>query len=307
MKVCKQCGQAVQDVETFCPRCGSGSLVADNAQRTAQRPVPRPQQPMNGAAAPNQARQPQPAPPGYRNPNAVRQPPQAGQAPGRPMQAGQQRPVQPQGQPGQPQGQPRPVQPRPQGQPVPGMQQGQPQGAYRQAPRPAQYGGQPQGPQGQQGQPYPNNMEAHHQFNQSDEFGMGGPMNAEMEPKKKKFGFGKKKQQTNPNMVDPTMQGGYAQPNAPQQAPQMGNSYGTPYAPGNDVVTIKEWLFTFLKLMIPIYNIIFIIQSWKGRNGVKESVSNYIKAYLIIMAISFALVMIISIGFGAVITSLIMY
>ena len=66
MQVCKQCGQAVQDVETYCPRCGSSQLIPDSTQRV-QRPPAMPNS--QGIANNTVMRQPQPAPPGYRNPN----------------------------------------------------------------------------------------------------------------------------------------------------------------------------------------------------------------------------------------------
>lgn len=31
MNTCKQCGQVVQELETFCPRCGSGQIIADSS------------------------------------------------------------------------------------------------------------------------------------------------------------------------------------------------------------------------------------------------------------------------------------
>lgn len=78
MKVCKQCGQMVQDTEAFCPRCGSNKLVGDDGNRAMNR-VPRvanrPTQHTLGnqtqASEPNRVRQIQEAPAGYRNPNAI--------------------------------------------------------------------------------------------------------------------------------------------------------------------------------------------------------------------------------------------
>lgn len=69
MQVCKQCGQAVQDVETYCPRCGSSQLAPDNSQRRQKPAINNHQKPTN---IQTNGRVPQAAPPGYRNPNAPR-------------------------------------------------------------------------------------------------------------------------------------------------------------------------------------------------------------------------------------------
>ena len=70
MKVCKNCGQSVQDIESFCPRCGSREFISggQGGQRPPQRAPYNPQN--DGGAQPSQARTPQMAPPGYRHPNA---------------------------------------------------------------------------------------------------------------------------------------------------------------------------------------------------------------------------------------------
>lgn len=247
MKVCKQCGQSVQDVETYCPRCGSGQLIPDTAQRTQQRPQQpqqRARQDMGGMGAPSQARQPQQAPPGYRNPNSVNM--------------NQQRPVQ------------RPPQQRPPQRP--------PQG---QVPPQRQQNFQNQAPQQRPVQQV-----------QQDDYGFGVQETPEVVQGKKKLGFGKKnKQQVQQPMQQPVQQ--QAQPNQaygmPYDTSMQGNVYG-----GDETVTIKEWFIMLLKLMIPIYNIIFIIGAWKGK-GVKPSMQNYIKVYTIMLGISLVLVILINV------------
>lgn len=258
MKVCKQCGQAVQDVETYCPRCGSGQLIPDTAQRNQQRTQQRVNPEQMGAAAPSQSRQPQQAPPGYRNPNSVPQ-----QRPiQRPPQQGvmNQRPPQRVPQPGQTQQ--RPVQP-------PYQQQ-------RQSQQPQQM--------------------------QMDDYGFGAEQPVVKE--KKRFGLGKKSKE---------QQAPIQQPQQVQQNQAPNQAYGMPYntQPENigynsfsdETVTIKEWFIMLLKLLIPIYNIIFIIGAWKGKN-VKPSMQNYIKVYVIMLAIGMVLGILFSVVITPLITSL---
>ena len=69
MKTCRQCGQIVQDIETYCPRCGSSQLVTN----LNKQPSPSYQQQINQNQTVNTPnRQVQTAPSGYRNPNSVR-------------------------------------------------------------------------------------------------------------------------------------------------------------------------------------------------------------------------------------------
>lgn len=52
-----------------------------------------------------------------------------------------------------------------------------------------------------------------------------------------------------------------------------------------DIISIKEWIMMFLQLMIPIWNIIFIIKTLIGSKA-NETKKNYFKAYLIWLLIS---------------------
>ena len=309
MKVCKNCGQSVQDIESFCPRCGSREFISggQGGQRPPQRAPYNPQN--DGGAQPSQARTPQMAPPGYRHPNARPNTPPQGQQPNRNVQ---QRP--PQGQPpmGGPQGQQmRP----PQGQPPMGGPQGQPMnnGYQNQGPQ-----GQPmRGPQGQppmggpQGQPmqgYPNqgpqgqpmnngypNMGPQNQFNND----FMNPNDPNMQPGKKGL-FGKKgnKPPKQPKAPKPPKQPKAPkppkQPKAPKQmganGPMPGQMPGQPQqmnqfeGPMDTVVSIKDWLILLVKMMIPILNIIVIIGAWTGK-PMNESVRNYLKLYTFVLVI----------------------
>lgn len=262
MKVCKQCGQAVQDVETYCPRCGSGQLIADTTQRTQQR-IQQPQQRVNQdqsrTGAPSQARQPQQAPPGYRNPNSI------------PQQRQVQRP--PQSQQGRPQQRPQQVQTA--------------QGQQRQA--------QPQ---------YQNQQRAsQNQQMQQDDYGFAPDMEQAHVKEKKKFGFGKK------SKADKVQQPQAVQQQAPVNQGQ--GAYSTPpYSTQNgagivtdETVTLKEWFIMMLKLLIPIYNIIFIIGAWKG-NNVKPSMQNYIKMYTILLGVGLLIGVLFWVALVPLITSL---
>ena len=296
MKVCKNCGQSVQDIESFCPRCGSREFISggQGGQRPPQRAPYNPQN--DGGAQPSQARTPQMAPPGYRHPNARPNTPPQGQQPNRNMQ---QRP--PQGQP--PMGGPQRQQMRPpQGQPPMGGPQGQPmnngyqnQGPQGQPMRGPQ--GQPPmgGPQGQppmggpQGQPMNNgypNMGPQNQFNND----FMNPNDQNMQPGKKGL-FGKKgnKPPKQPKAPKPPKQ-----PKAPKQmganGPMPGQMPGQPQqmdqfeGPMDTVVSIKDWLILLVKMMIPILNIIVIIGAWTGK-PMNESVRNYLKLYTFVLVI----------------------
>lgn len=269
MKVCKNCGQSVQDIESFCPRCGSREFISggQGGQRPPQRAPYNPQN--DGGAQPSQARTPQMAPPGYRHPNARPNTPPQGQQPNRNVQ---QRP--PQGQPpmGGPQGQQmRP----PQGQPPMGGPQGQPMQGYPN-----------QGPQGQpMNNGYPN-MGPQNQFNND----FMNPNDQNMQPGKKGL-FGKKgnKPPKQPKAPKPPKQ-----PKAPKQmganGPMPGQMPGQPQqmdqfeGPMDTVVSIKDWLILLVKMMIPILNIIVIIGAWTGK-PMNESVRNYLKLYTFVLVI----------------------
>lgn len=279
MKECKKCGQYVQDVETYCPRCGSRELEVKQGNPVIQRPPQRVQQVPNhnqgNGAPPNTFRQPQPAPPGYRNPNFV---------PGA---------TQPQGS-------------RAVNQPNPNM-------APRPAGNPMNNGGQmhqnnpnnPNNPNMGQRPPMPGNMQAPAQN------GRRGPapnqpvnMQAQMqssvqEPgKKHKFGFGKGKKAPGAN------QGNQVPPH--QQQINMQNSMNTMTTEAmqdNSVVSIMEWLIILVKLIIPIYNIIFLIGAWTNK-PMNETVRNYLKLYTFVLGGSILLMVISSVFLGSILSSL---
>lgn len=307
MKVCKKCGQSVQDVETYCPRCGSTNLVADAPQRAPIRPQQRPMPNQNqgapmgngnpsaprrapapnqmnngmggmpgGNGAPSQYRQPQQAPPGYRNPNAAPQ-------------------TQPNRQPGQP-GQPQQQQFRQQANPNMGNNN---HGYTHGQPMP----GQRPPVQRPQQAPYQSNL-----GNFNSEIDNDNDFEPVDTSKKKRFsgiGLGKGKQPNDNSNQPKTSKFPKLSKNQPQddtqsqavnqQAP---NSFGVPYDTSNnsamnmgfssETVTMKEWLIMILKLLIPIYNIIFLIKAWKGI-GVKPSMHTYLKLYTIILLVSLAI------------------
>ncbi|HBD65203.1 MAG TPA: hypothetical protein DC038_12310 [Clostridiales bacterium] len=66
----------------------------------------------------------------------------------------------------------------------------------------------------------------------------------------------------------------------------MEDSYNSFKPKSDEVVSIKEWLITILILSIPIVNIVMIFV-WAFGSGTKTSKSNYFKANLIIVVISF--------------------
>lgn len=234
MKVCRQCGQSVQDVETYCPRCGSNKLADENVQRqpnrvpraAAGRPVaPNGVQVNNGG--PNQHRHIQQAPAGYRNPNAVIQNPN-------------------------------------------------------------------------QGNPGYNNKAAgfnNQGFNdQDDDFDNGFGMVEEEQPVQntKKGLLGKGKQPKAPKT--PKMPKAPANQQMRQQVDQhMGQQIeqqvDQQIGNSNNVITFKDWLILFLKMAIPVYNIIIIVKALTNPYE-NPTLKNYFKASIILAGIVAALTVI---------------
>lgn len=88
--------------------------------------------------------------------------------------------------------------------------------------------------------------------------------------------------------------GNNQQQGMPQGAPQQ--QYPMPLM--EEPMTVKEWIITFLLLLIPCANIILVF-IWAFGNGEKKSKSNFFKAYLIMALIVIALYVIIMLIFGA--------
>ena len=264
MKECRQCGQSVQDVETYCPRCGSGNLVQmqDINTRQPARPQPRPQQsfgnPQNQQN--NQFRQPQQAPPGFRNPNAVNnRPPQPGQRPmnGQPNQMGQ-----------------RPMQP-PRNQPM-----GIDEGFEAEAPKKGLFGKgkkekapkEPKAPKAEK----PKKLSRKEKKAQKL---------AEMQQMQEMQGMNGFDDSARQEQV--ARQNAQARQFAPQSHNMNVNDFETD-AVGNfdEVVSVKEWFFMLLKMLIPIYNIVFLIKVLTGNTNSKQSMVNFMKLQAIMIAIT---------------------
>ena len=248
MKYCSRCGLRVEDNTSLCSKCGGMDFMSEEEKMRMS----------NGQAAPNR----RPA-----------------QNPG----MGANRPVRPNGtQPTRPQGQNMAGQ-RPMnngGQQMGGQRPmqngGQPMGGQR----PMQNGGQPmggqrptlaKGPQGQQANAdlggynsnmqnagYQQNMYDDNQgMNDADVFNTDMPETVDNSKKKKK----KEKA-----------------PKQPKEARPQADAA---------TVSVKDWLILWFKLIIPILNIIVIIQILTDKNGkYNESIRNYVKAYMIMFAIS---------------------
>lgn len=76
----------------------------------------------------------------------------------------------------------------------------------------------------------------------------------------------------------------------------------TPAPQLEEPVSVKEWLITFLILIIPIVNIVMLFV-WAFGDG-KKSKQNYFKAYLIWLAIIIVLYILILIIFGSILYSI---
>lgn len=95
-----------------------------------------------------------------------------------------------------------------------------------------------------------------------------------------------------------------------QQAPGWGQTpypqqtYQPTYAPsGNRIVGVGDWFVTILLMAIPIVNIVMLF-IWGFGSSTPESKSNWAKAQLIWMAIGIALSILITLLFGAALTSI---
>lgn len=296
MKVCKRCGAQLPDTAESCTRCGSVELAYPQRPQMQGQPV-RPQ--MQG--------QPRPQ----------------GNQPVRPQMQGQPRP-QMQGQPRpQMQGQPRPQmqgQPRPQMNGQAGMnnQMNMNMGSQARANNFDPMQGQMNKTQNTE---MNNNMGMMHNqtqnnFNQqgfeTDQFGneVSFDPNFQAKPEKKKGLFGGKKgktdksakqpKNTNENTNNQFNDNPFEENN--QFAPQ-GNNNGAFNTPVNNgqfaTVTVARWLIIWVQMIIPIWNIIFIIKTLSDSHE-DPTIKNYIKAYLIILVIS----LILGIGSSVLLTSI---
>lgn len=72
---------------------------------------------------------------------------------------------------------------------------------------------------------------------------------------------------------------GYNQNNNPYYNNQRMNR---PYDPNSEPMTLKDWIITYLLLMIPIANIVFIFM-WAFGSNVNKSKKTFFQAYLIIV------------------------
>ena len=234
MKICRQCGQSVQDVENYCPRCGSNKLADENVQRqptrvpraAAGRPVAPNGTQVSNNGGPNQHRHIQQAPAGYRNPNAVIQNPNQGNLGYNNKAAGF------------------------------------------------------------------NNQGLNEQ---DDDFDTGFGVEAEEQPvqntKKSLLGKGKQpkapKEPKAPKMPKAPTNRQMGQQMGQQTGQQMGQQIGC----SNNVITLKDWLFLFLKMAIPVYNIIMIVKILTNPYE-NPTLKNYFKASLILAGIATALAVI---------------
>ena len=266
MKQCRTCGTKLPDNVVTCTRCGSNDLVTvGQSQQGGMRPQG---QQMQGGMRPQ----------------------------GQQMQGG----MRPQGQQGM----------RPQGQQMGGMrpQPGQqmqggmrPQGQQNGGMRPQQPGQQMGGmrPQGQQNNGFDNGYgqnqnQMNNDYGLPNDFDINGDAEVDLSKKKKGlFGKGNKAQNNNNN----TGFGMTEQQNPMQSAPNDMNV--AMQAGGYPVITVGQWVIMFIQLIIPIWNIIFIVKTLtnKHENPTKQ---NYLKAYLIIFVISMIFVVIINAVLGSI-------
>ena len=105
--------------------------------------------------------------------------------------------------------------------------------------------------------------------------------------------------------------------NQDYQTPQQsfGNAYNTMPNPNYSqnpidqynnapVMTVKDWLITYLIMIIPIVNIVFLFIWSFGDKSVNPNKSNWAKATLIILAIALVLQIILFAAFGSMFMSM---
>lgn len=299
MKICGKCGLVVPDDNEYCPRCGSGNLrhKPDQPQQ-AQRPQPMP----NGGMRQNPG---QPGQGGY----GV-QPGQGGyggQPVNRPMQPQPARPQPMPGQPGRPQSMPGqqrqpayPQNPQNQGyQPRPNMapQPGNPQPGGQ--PRPMPNGYQQNGQPVRRPQPAPkqNNEYGADQFIGDDQFNIDDDNGFEDAAVGKKRGSKKVKPPKQPKQPKPSKQ--------PQQAQQAGYTEDGVMGYGDaemaPVMSVKDWVLFFIKMIIPIYNIIVVVKALTG--SYNPNLTSYVKTMLIMTAITLLITILMSAVIGGALLS----
>lgn len=299
MKICGKCGFVVADENEYCPRCGSGNLrYKPDQPQQAQRPQPMP----NSGMRQNPG---QPGQGGYGG-----QPGQGGyggQPVNRPMQP---QPVRPQPMPGQP-GRPQPMpgqqrqpahpqnpqnqgyQPRPNMAPQPGNPQ--PGGQPRPMPNGYQQNGQPvRRPQPAQKQ---NNEYGADQFIGDDQFNIDDDNGFEDAAVGKKRGSKKVKPPKQPKQSKQSKQS--KQDAQPGYADDGGMGYGD--AEMAPVMSVKDWLLFFVKMFIPIYNIIVVVKALTG--SYNPNLTSYVKTMLIMVAISMLIAILMSVVIGGALLS----
>jgi hypothetical protein len=62
----------------------------------------------------------------------------------------------------------------------------------------------------------------------------------------------------------------------------------------NTGMTVKDWIVTFLIMLIPVFNILYIIKNMTNNNNPSYK-RNYFKAYLVYFIVAFIISLILSI------------
>ena len=79
---------------------------------------------------------------------------------------------------------------------------------------------------------------------------------------------------------------------------------GDGYQPSENDVTIKDWLFFMLKMLIPIYNIIVFVKTAIGGPNIKPSMTSYVRFSLIMIAVSVVITILFSVVLGGLLASI---
>lgn len=291
MKICGKCGLVVPDDNEYCPRCGSGNLrYKPDQPQQAQRPQPMP----NGGMrqTPGQPCQPGQGGYGWQPVNRPMQP-QPGRTQPMPGQPGRPQPM-----PGQQRQPAYPQNPQNQGyQPRPNMAQQPANPQPGGQPRPMSNGYQQNGQSVRRPQPAPkqNNEYGADQFIGDDQFNIDDDNGFEDAAVGKKRGNKKVKPPKQPKQPKKSKQD--AQPG---YADDGGMGYGD--AEMAPVMSVKDWLLFFVKMFIPIYNIIVVVKALTG--SYNPNLTSYVKTMLIMVAISMLIAILMSVVIGGVFLSM---
>ena len=145
--------------------------------------------------------------------------------------------------------------------------------------RPPQQGGYPNGQRPPQQRPPQQPQNQHNGLDEIDDFDLGTGVDLEPNGKKRR-GLGPKKPKEK----------------ATPMTPNTGLGMEDAYEEG--VVEFKDWLFLYLKMLIPLFNIFVFFKTLIGSPKIPKSMTNAVRASLVMVLISVLLSIVLSVAIG---------